>query len=115
MREKVRLVTERLHIGFLHLTSNLFLAPLAGYTNLPFRLCLREVGGFGLASTELIHARSFIERQHKALVLARKQLASMGRLEKSARARRLWGVLGRRGFDEDTVREVLEKLGLAED
>lgn len=50
--------------------SNLLLAPLAGYTNLPFRLCMREVGGFGLASTELIHARSFIERQRKALELA---------------------------------------------
>jgi nifR3 family TIM-barrel protein len=31
---------------------------------------MREVGVFGLASTELIHARSFIERQHKALELA---------------------------------------------
>jgi nifR3 family TIM-barrel protein len=57
-------------MGFLSLTSNLLLAPLAGYTNLPFRLCMREVGGFGLAATELIHARSFIERQRKALELA---------------------------------------------
>ncbi|MGE0684617.1 MAG: tRNA dihydrouridine synthase DusB [Candidatus Binatia bacterium] len=57
-------------IGSIQLTSNLCLAPLAGYTNLPFRLCMREIGGFGLASTELIHARSFIERQHKALELA---------------------------------------------
>lgn len=63
-------MTEQLAIGRLCLTSNLLLAPLAGYTNLPFRLCMREVGGFGLASTELIHARSFIERQHKALELA---------------------------------------------
>jgi len=31
---------------------------------------MREIGGFGLASTELIHARSFIERQRKALELA---------------------------------------------
>lgn len=51
-------------------TSNLFLAPLAGYTTLPFRLCMREIGGFGLASTELVHARSFLERQRKALELA---------------------------------------------
>lgn len=58
-----------LQIGSLPLTSNLLLAPLAGYTNLPFRLCMREVGGFGLASTELIHARSLLERNHKALEL----------------------------------------------
>jgi nifR3 family TIM-barrel protein len=57
-------------ISSLRLSSNLLLAPLAGYTNLPFRLCMREIGGFGLASTELIHARSFIERQRKALELA---------------------------------------------
>lgn len=54
----------------MQLTSNLLLAPLAGYTTLPFRLCMREVGGFGLAATELIHARSFIEQQRKALELA---------------------------------------------
>lgn len=63
-------MTDSCSIGSLRLTSNLLLAPLAGYTNLPFRLCMREIGGFGLASTELIHARSFIERQHKALELA---------------------------------------------
>ena len=63
-------MTESLHIGNLRLTSNLLLAPLAGYTNLPFRLCMREIGGFALASTELIHARSFLERQRKALELA---------------------------------------------
>ncbi len=57
------------HTGSLSLTSNLLLAPLAGYTNLPFRLCMREVGGFGLASTELVHARSLLEQQRKALEL----------------------------------------------
>src|SRR5215475_15778689 len=56
-------------IGAKTLSSNLLLAPLAGYTNLPFRLCMREVGGFGLASTELIHARSLLEQQYKALEL----------------------------------------------
>lgn len=69
-KDKVLLVTGQLSIGSLRLTSNLFLAPLAGYTTLPFRLCLREIGGFGLAATELIHARSFLEQQRKALDLA---------------------------------------------
>ncbi|MGH9428518.1 MAG: tRNA dihydrouridine synthase DusB [Terriglobia bacterium] len=56
-------------IGSLHLNTNLLLAPLAGYTTLPFRLCMREIGGFGLAFTELVHARSLLEKNHKALEL----------------------------------------------
>jgi tRNA-dihydrouridine synthase B len=60
---------DSLYLGTLPLTSNLLLAPLAGYTTLPFRLCMREVGGFGLATTELVHARSLLERQYKALEL----------------------------------------------
>ncbi len=40
-----------IQIGSLTLKSNLFLSPLAGYTNLPFRLTLRELGGLDLAST----------------------------------------------------------------
>ncbi|MGH7961699.1 MAG: tRNA dihydrouridine synthase DusB [Candidatus Binatia bacterium] len=58
-----------MHIGNLSLTSHLLLAPLAGYTTLPFRLCVREVGGFGLAFTELVHARSLLEQNRKALEL----------------------------------------------
>jgi tRNA-dihydrouridine synthase len=33
-----------IRIGPLHLASNLYLSPLAGYTNLPFRLAVRELG-----------------------------------------------------------------------
>jgi nifR3 family TIM-barrel protein len=58
-----------IRIGPLQLTSNLFLAPLAGYTNLPFRLTLRELGGLGLATTDLVNARSLLERRDKALKL----------------------------------------------
>ncbi len=56
-------------IGNLRLKSNLFLSPLAGYTNLPFRLALREVGGLDLATTDLVNARSLLERNPKALKL----------------------------------------------
>jgi tRNA-dihydrouridine synthase B len=56
-------------LGPLQLTSNLFLSPLAGYTNLPFRLTLREVGGVGLATTDLVNARSLLEKNPKALKL----------------------------------------------
>jgi tRNA-dihydrouridine synthase B len=55
--------------GSLTLDSNLFLSPLAGYTNLPFRLTLREVGGLGLATTDLVNARSLLEKNPKALKL----------------------------------------------
>jgi tRNA-dihydrouridine synthase B len=56
-------------IGPLQLESNLFLSPLAGYTNLPFRLIVREIGGLDLATTDLVNARSLLERNPKALKL----------------------------------------------
>lgn len=56
-------------IGPLQLNSNLFLSPLAGYTNLPFRLVVREIGGVGLCTTDLVSARSLIEQRPKAFKL----------------------------------------------
>jgi len=58
-----------MQLGPLNLASSLFLSPLAGYTNLPFRLVVREVGGLGLATTDLVNARSLLEKNHKALKL----------------------------------------------
>jgi tRNA-dihydrouridine synthase B len=58
-----------LRIGPLTLQSNLFLSPLAGYTNLPFRLTVRELGGLDLATTDLVNARSLLEQKPKALQL----------------------------------------------
>ena len=49
---------EPLRLGPLTLASRFWLAPLAGYTNLPFRLAVRELGGLGLATTDLVNARS---------------------------------------------------------
>src|SRR6266704_6113932 len=60
---------ESMRLGSLTLESNLFLSPLAGYTNLPFRLAVREVGGLGLATTDLVNARSLLEKNPKALKL----------------------------------------------
>ena len=53
-------------IGSLDLRSNLFLSPLAGYTNLPFRMVIREIGGVDLCTTDLVNARSLIEQNPKA-------------------------------------------------
>jgi nifR3 family TIM-barrel protein len=58
-----------MRFGPLQLDSNLFLSPLAGYTNLPFRLVVREVGGVGLCTTDLVNARSLIEKRDKAFKL----------------------------------------------
>ncbi|HTI72398.1 MAG TPA: tRNA dihydrouridine synthase DusB [Candidatus Limnocylindria bacterium] len=58
-----------LRLGSLELKSNLFLSPLAGYTNLPFRLVVREIGGVHLCTTDLVNARSLLERNPKALKL----------------------------------------------
>ena len=55
--------------GPLELKSNLFLSPLAGYTNLPFRLTIRELGGLDLATTDLVNARSLLEKNAKAFKL----------------------------------------------
>lgn len=56
-------------VGPYELSSNLFLSPLAGYTNLPMRLTVRELGGLGWATTDLVNARSLIERNPSALRL----------------------------------------------
>jgi tRNA-dihydrouridine synthase B len=58
-----------MRFGSLTFRSNLFLSPLAGYTNLPFRLTVRELGGLGLATTDLVNARSLLEKKSKALKL----------------------------------------------
>jgi tRNA-dihydrouridine synthase B len=58
-----------MRLGSLTLSSNLFLSPLAGYTNLPFRLVVREIGGVGLCTTDLVNARSLLEKREKAFKL----------------------------------------------
>lgn len=58
-----------MRIGPHELVSPLCLSPLAGYTNLPFRVTLRELGGLGWVTTDLVNARSLIERNPTALKL----------------------------------------------
>ncbi len=47
-----------LAIGSVRLTNNLCLAPMAGFTNVAFRLIAKEVGGCGLVATEMVAALS---------------------------------------------------------
>ena len=58
-----------LRIGALELPTRYVLAPLAGYTNLPFRLALRELGPVGLATTDLVNARALLVRNTRTLEL----------------------------------------------
>ena len=45
-----------LTIGTLQLANNLCLAPMAGFTNVAFRLIAKEVGGCGLVASEMVAA-----------------------------------------------------------
>jgi nifR3 family TIM-barrel protein len=57
-------------LGQLAIPSRFFLAPLAGYTSLAFCLAVRGCGGLGLATTDLVNARSLIEGRPRAFELA---------------------------------------------
>lgn len=60
---------EPLFLGTRRLASRFNLAPLAGYTNLPFRLSVREVGGAGLCTTDLVNARAILQGIRKTMEL----------------------------------------------
>ena len=60
---------EPLHLGPVRLASRFTLAPLAGYTNYPFRRSIREIGGAGLCTTDLVNARAILEGLAKTMDL----------------------------------------------
>jgi tRNA-dihydrouridine synthase B len=60
-----------LRIGSLALATRFLLAPLAGYTNLAFRLAVREIGGLGLATTDLVNARALLQLSRRTQDLIR--------------------------------------------
>lgn len=56
-------------VGARVLPTRYCLAPLAGYTHLAFRRALREVGGLGLATTDLVHATQLVGGHRHSLEL----------------------------------------------
>lgn len=56
-------------IGGRRLSSRFFLAPLAGYTHLAFRTAIRELGGLGLATTDLVLATHLVSQTRKSMEL----------------------------------------------
>ncbi len=56
-------------VGSRVLPTRFFLAPLAGYTHLAFRMVLRQLGGLGLATTDLVQATMLVGGSKKSLEL----------------------------------------------
>ena len=54
-----------LNIGNVELENNLILAPMAGVTNLPFRVICKEIGNPGLVCTEMASARGMFHNDEK--------------------------------------------------
>src|SRR3954469_20275983 len=64
------IVRRPLALGGLSIPSRFFLAPLAGYTSLAYRLAVRECGGLGMATTDLVNARAILERRPRSAELS---------------------------------------------
>lgn len=60
-----------LQIGSVSLESNLMLAPMAGYCDLAWRITCRELGGVGLACTDLLSPQGLLRGTQESLDLAR--------------------------------------------
>jgi len=58
-----------IRLGDIELATPLFLAPLAGYTDLSFRLVARQFGGVGLACTDLLSPEGILRQNHGTRVL----------------------------------------------
>jgi nifR3 family TIM-barrel protein len=67
--EDIEVPVQQIRLGSLQLSSRYFLAPLAGYTNLSFRTAVRELGGLGLATTDLVNARALLQFSRKTMEL----------------------------------------------
>ncbi len=57
-------------IGPLQLATPLLLAPMAGHCDLAFRVLCRELGGLGLASTDLLNCHALLRESPRSLELA---------------------------------------------
>ena len=63
-------VGQPFRIGDVSIPTRFALAPLAGYTSMAFRLTVRERGGLGMATTDLVNARAILERRPRSFELA---------------------------------------------
>ena len=68
--EPPAIAREPIAIGGVAIPSRFFLAPLAGYTSMAYRVSVRENGGLGLVTTDLVNARSLLENRRRAFELS---------------------------------------------
>src|SRR5580658_4225044 len=59
-----------LSIGSVRLSTNLLLAPVAGYCDMAFRLVARSCGGVGMACTDLLCPEGVLRENRKSMELA---------------------------------------------
>ena len=55
------------HYGPLALPTRYLLSPLAGFTTLPFRRIVRNIGGVGLATTDLVNCRALLSQNARTM------------------------------------------------
>ena len=53
--------------GSLKLATRYLLSPLAGFTTLPFRRIVRNIGGVGLATTDLVNCRALLSQNERTM------------------------------------------------
>ena len=58
-----------IQIGDIELPTNLLVAPIAGYTDLSFRLIARRMGGVGLACTDLLCPQGVLRQNYRTQIL----------------------------------------------
>lgn len=96
-----------IRIGSRVIPTRFFLAPLAGYTHWAFRMALRELGGLGLAITDLVQATLLLSGRPKSLELIHTSAEDRplsvqiysGQAEELVRAARHLESRGYRGID----------------
>ncbi len=66
---KISEAAQQIRIANRTIPSRYFLSPLAGYTHLAFRQVIRELGGLGLATTDLVLANQLRNKSRKSMEL----------------------------------------------
>ena len=64
------MIVQPLSIGPLRLSTNILLAPIAGYCDMAFRLIVRSCGGVGLACTDLLCPHGVLRENYRSMILA---------------------------------------------
>ncbi len=63
---------KKLKIGNLELANNILLAPMAGITDLPFRIICKKYGEVGLVCNEMVSSRAICYKDDKTLKMLKK-------------------------------------------